>query len=84
MLAGEPAVQDIYALMSASRSSSASVRRSAYDTLRRLDPATLGALHAAALLTRLDESEWRVRELALLVHRLAKKKPYLTFFGCLG
>ncbi len=28
--------------------------------------------------------DYHLRELALLVHRLAKKKPYLTFFGCLG
>jgi unsaturated chondroitin disaccharide hydrolase len=27
--------------------------------------------------------DYHLRELALLVHRIAKKKPYLTFFGCL-
>ena len=28
--------------------------------------------------------DYHMRELALLVYRLAKKQPYLTFFGCLG
>ena len=28
--------------------------------------------------------DYHLRELALLVHRIAKKQPYLTFFGCLG
>jgi hypothetical protein len=27
--------------------------------------------------------DYHMRELALLVYRLAKKQPYLTFFGCL-
>ena len=27
--------------------------------------------------------DYHLRELALMVHRLAKKQPYLTFFGCL-
>ncbi|MBT5926034.1 MAG: glycosyl hydrolase [Verrucomicrobia bacterium] len=28
--------------------------------------------------------DYHLRELVLLVHRIAKKQPYLTFFGCLG